>query len=37
MRKSHKKSINWARIAANIIVGLGIYGIFALAVCICSL
>ena len=37
MRKSSKKPINWARIAANIIVGVGLYLVFALTVCICSL
>ena len=37
MRKQSKKSINWARIAANIIVGVGLYLIFALTVCICGL
>ena len=37
MRKFRKKPFNWARFWANIIVGLGIYMIFALTVCICSL
>ena len=36
-RNSRKNRFNWAKFWANVIVGLGIYGIFALTVCICSL
>ena len=35
--KTRKNHFNWAKFFANIIVGVGIYMIFAITVCICSL
>ena len=37
INKTRKNRFNWAKFWANIIVGIVIYAIFALTVCVCSL